>query len=444
MPDFSGLMDIDNSSLLVSGGATLNLPGVTSYHGGTAPQTHTSTLQASGAGSLLSLPHLTALITSTTFGDSTTQAQAVAGGRVNLPVVTQISGGAGQLSSQGAGSQLNVPQLNSIQMIAGQGLIQVTTGGSLLDGNLKTLTNVGIATDSAATATLAANQTDTVNLGTVVFTVPTLIVQGGLAVDSDSNLQIQGSLEVDGSGFISGSADPTTIFVSGNLLGDTHNANQFSPLGTVNFDGTGTAASPQLLEAMSANTGPLQSGFQGNFTYGAIELSNNTYVKLVDLSHNSSGTGPEALYADSIDVPAGTTLNLNGLNVYVHSENIPGTVIGGTIIQVTSPGVTLPGPQSVAENTPLPIVGAALFDPNPAVAGNVFQVIMTAQHGSITLSTSVAGGLTSGEIVGNGTASVTINATLAEINATLAAAGGLVYQGGRRFQRRRLAPYRCQ
>jgi hypothetical protein len=373
------------------------------------------------------------LVTGTTFGDSTTDVQAEAGGRVDLPVLTQVSGGASQLVSEGAASQLNVPLLASFQVTSGQGLIQVTTGGSLLDGDLRNLANVGVDTDSAATAKIAANQTDTINTGTTVFTIPTLIVQGGLAVASNANLQIQGSLEVDGSGFISGSSDPTTIFVSGNLLGNTQNANQFSPQGTVDFDGSGTAAAPQLLEAMSANSGPVQSGFQGNFTYGTIELSNNTYVKLVDQAHNSTGSGPESLYADSIDVPAGTTLDLNGLNVYVHSANTLGSVIGGTIIQVTSPGVILPAAQSVAQDTPLAIVGASIFDPNPAVAGNVFQIIITAQHGNVTLSTSVAGGLTAGQVTGNGTASVTINATMAQLNATLAATDGLVYQSSPTF-----------
>ena len=48
-------------------------------------------------------------------------------------------------------------------------------------------------------------------------------------------------------------------------------------------------------------------------------------------------------------------------------------------------------------------------------------------NGTMALSTAVSGGITSGQVTGNGTGSVTVTAPLAAINATLADANGLTY-----------------
>ena len=49
-------------------------------------------------------------------------------------------------------------------------------------------------------------------------------------------------------------------------------------------------------------------------------------------------------------------------------------------------------------------------------------------HGTLTVLAGVPGGLTSGDISNNGSGTVTLTGTVAEINATLAAANGLVYR----------------
>jgi len=55
---------------------------------------------------------------------------------------------------------------------------------------------------------------------------------------------------------------------------------------------------------------------------------------LVNLQTNSPGGAPEALYVGSLVVPAGATLDLNGLKVYALDVQIAGTVIGGTVERV--------------------------------------------------------------------------------------------------------------
>jgi hypothetical protein len=42
----------------------------------------------------------------------------------------------------------------------------------------------------------------------------------------------------------------------------------------VTLAGSGTAAAPQLLEAMSSDLGNVAAGYQKNFAYGAVALAN--------------------------------------------------------------------------------------------------------------------------------------------------------------------------
>jgi hypothetical protein len=60
-------------------------------------------------------------------------------------------------------------------------------------------------------------------------------------------------------------------------------------------------------------------------------------------------------------------------------------------------------------------------------ATGVVYYVLTVQNGTLNLRTDVAGGLTAGQMVGNGTNAVAVNATVAQINATLAAANGVLY-----------------
>ncbi|MFI5458474.1 MAG: SdrD B-like domain-containing protein [Isosphaerales bacterium] len=150
---------------------------------------------------------------------------------------------------------------------------------------------------------------------------------GGSTITANATVNIAGGLTINGSGALSVGLG-STLNVSGNLLGNTTNAAGFNILGTVVLDGTGTSSSPQQLEVMSQDLGGTAAGFQQNFAYNTLELANDTYVNLVD----DLGGNPEALYVDNLIVPAGTTLNLNGLNLYIHTAQVHGTIIGGAIV----------------------------------------------------------------------------------------------------------------
>ncbi len=72
------------------------------------------------------------------------------------------------------------------------------------------------------------------------------------------------------------------------------------------------------------------------------------------------------------------------------------------------------------------VTGIAISDVDVGTAN--LSVSLSVGKGNLTLATGVVNGLTSGQIVGNGAATVTITAPLAAINATLNSASGLRYR----------------
>ena len=74
----------------------------------------------------------------------------------------------------------------------------------------------------------------------------------------------------------------------------------------------------------------------------------------------------------------------------------------------------------------LSVSGFSVSDPSLPTAEDV-TAVFTANQGVISLSTSVPGGITNTQVIGNVTSNVTVTASLAAINATLSAASGLTY-----------------
>ena len=250
---------------------------------------------------------------------------------------TQALGGSGTLALAGTG-------LTAFQNNAGQTVFFYD--GLTLDAGTTLTIGFGFvgygnyATAQAGTAlviqgTVAADVADgtgiTVNAGSVTDV-------GTIRVATGSSLSVTtGPLTVNGQGILD--VQPGgTLGISGGLVGGTQNADRFQPLGSVSLNGTGTSAVPQLLEVMSQDLGNVSAGFDRNFTYGTLSVAPGNYVKLIDNAHNSSGTGSEALYVNSLVVPAGATLNLGGLALYVRFAQVGGTVTGGTLSRLAGGG----------------------------------------------------------------------------------------------------------
>lgn len=101
----------------------------------------------------------------------------------------------------------------------------------------------------------------------------------------------------------------------------------------------GALGAPTTYEVSSADAGPSPFAFTGGNAVGTFRVGEgNSYVQLVDQYDNAPGTSAEALYAKSIVVPSGSTLDLNGLVVYARTTQIAGSVVNGTIILVPDGG----------------------------------------------------------------------------------------------------------
>ncbi len=96
-----------------------------------------------------------------------------------------------------------------------------------------------------------------------------------------------------------------------------------------------------------------------------------------------------------------------------------------------APVVTVPGTQTVNEDTDLYVTGMAVSDVD--AANDPIMVTLTTTHGILTLRTDVTGGIEAGEIVGNGTGAITVTSTVAKIDATLGASQGLKYRGSQDY-----------
>ncbi len=89
------------------------------------------------------------------------------------------------------------------------------------------------------------------------------------------------------------------------------------------------------LEAASIDLGANSAGFEGNFAWAKLIVGNadvTAQLRLVDTYENHLGT--EALYVDRLIVAAGSSLDLNGLNIYYREAEIAGQVItsGGSLL----------------------------------------------------------------------------------------------------------------
>jgi RHS repeat-associated protein len=186
------------------------------------------------------------------------------------------------------------------------------------------------------------------NLGTLSATAPRAAIStaanagirtslGSVLVQSGATVDFGGDVRFDGASLLT--MEPGSTFgTRGNLLGNSVNADDFMPFGTVVFDGTDTFTNPQLFEVMSQDLGNNAAGFAANFAYGAVALASNTYVRLVDQSRNSPGTNAEALYVNSLVVPTGATLDLNGFHLYTRGSQVNGLVLGGSVSHVAAGG----------------------------------------------------------------------------------------------------------
>jgi uncharacterized protein YjiK len=108
------------------------------------------------------------------------------------------------------------------------------------------------------------------------------------------------------------------------------------------------------------------------------------------------------------------------------------TTVSITVTAVNdAPVPTVPGAQTTAEDVALDITGVTVADLDVDEGSAALSVTLSVAYGRLAVATGVAGGLTAGQITGNGAGAVVLQGPIAAINATLAA--GFAYLGNLNF-----------
>ena len=271
------------------------------------------------------------------------------------------------------------------------GILNVTAGAGVTGNGTASVTITGTAAqinaalaglaytgnlnfNGADTLTVATSDGTAADTDTIAITVnavndaPVNTVPGAQTVAEDTILPIAGVSVAD----IDSSALTTTLSVAHGILNVTAGAG-VTGNGTASVTITGTAAQINAALAGLAYTGNLN--FNG---------------------------------ADTITVATndGTATDTDTIAITVNAVN-------------DAPVNTVPGAQTVAEDTTLPIAGVSVAD----IDSSALTTTLSVAHGILNV-TAGAG------VTGNGTAIVTIAGTAAEINTALA---GLAYTGNLNF-----------
>jgi hypothetical protein len=253
-------------------------------------------------------------------------------GQLIFPRVNQSLGGNGSILFAGTGANLIQNNVTSSTLTIGPGITIHGQNGTISNSySTGTLINQGtINSDTAG--------------GTITLLKPGTLINDGTLEATSGSLNITLPL-TEASGSTLYESASSSIALAGSLTASNTGPSSFQPLGSMTLMGKGTAASPQLLEVMSSDLGNLPAGFTNNFAYGSLSVASGDYVKLTDLANNSGGAGPEAIYVNSLSIPTGATLDLNGLHVYANKTQLGGKIAGET----TSLAGTGPNPSNAAQ-----------------------------------------------------------------------------------------------
>ncbi len=165
----------------------------------------------------------------------------------------------------------------------------------------------------------------------ITNTAANITVSNLLQFGADSTfIAVPGAtIHMTGSAFKNQSTDPDALAGLANL--------------TLIFEGGTEDIDP--FEAAGEDMGAVFAGLESNFALGTLQLGGADIgqLQLVDLFDNQPGwEGSEALYVENLILGAGSTLDLNGLNLYyLNFTDYGGTVTGGTPTQVPEPASVL-------------------------------------------------------------------------------------------------------
>jgi uncharacterized repeat protein (TIGR01451 family) len=192
------------------------------------------------------------------------------------------------------------------------------------------------------------------------------------------------------------------------------------------------SASIRVTLSVASGTLTLKTNVAGGVT--AAQVGGNGTAAIVITASQSA---INATLADAAGLTFQPALNVNGdVALAMLTSDLGRTGTGGaktdsddSIIALAAvndaPVNVLPGSSTTSADTPVALTGISVSDPDAGAA--LVSVVLVVTDGTLLLSTSVAGGVLASEVNGNGSSLLTVQTTLAQLNATLGTASGLVY-----------------
>ena len=227
------------------------------------------------------------------------------------------------------------------------------------------------------------------------------------------------------------SADPTPVAVGNSF---TANDNDSSNSATDQLAGAQVritsgfqsgAGHQDVLSVSGALPGGITASYNG--TTGVLTLSGistfaNYQTALAQVRFTVQGDNPTNFGANT-----SRTLSFSTFDGGLYSDEVNATV---TVTGVNdNPVNTVGGALFLSEDSAATAVTGISIADVDAQGTDIFTVVLSAGRGTLNIATNVANGITAGQITAgaNGTATLTVTATLNAINTTLANATGLTY-----------------
>ncbi len=198
-------------------------------------------------------------------------------------------------------------------------------------------------------------------------------------------------------------------------------------LGSTLAENNGLAIVTATLSTTAGQDVLIPLNFSGSATYN-VDYSASSTSLFIPAGANNANLLLFARSDNNSESDESIILTVNNLQGAILNSTTPLTLTIQDAKQTASstlPSYTLPSGITTSEDTLTYLAGISISD--AAVGNSNVAVILSALHGSLSLATTVASGLTSGQISGNGTGTLSLTAPLAALNTTLAANGGLNY-----------------
>ncbi|MCS7468412.1 DUF4347 domain-containing protein [Stieleria sp. ICT_E10.1] len=267
------------------------------------------------------------------------------------------------------------------------------------------------ATPTTTPRALNLNVYDGTGVTSIMTTVSVAAVNTAPSLDLDGDDSSGAAGTGYDASFIEGGGAVLIADVTDATLADLDSLNLFSLTATITNSIDGAA---ETLSADTSGTSITASFAGGTLTLSGVDSVANYQQVLRTIRYHNASLAPD---------PTTRTISF-----VANDGSIDGNVANATV-SVTSvnspPTIVVPGTQTPSEDIAWQINGISFNDLDLGTA--TMQFSFDVSRGSLTLDLTVAGGVTAANVTGNGGSAVEVNASLAQMNATLAAASGLTY-----------------